>query len=272
VYLKTNSQDSKMKTVKNHLNVIYILLFSLLILGCAGKADPEWISLFNGKDLDGWHVKITGYELDNNFGNTFRVEDGIMKVSFDAYDTFNGRFGHIFYKDKFSRYRLRVEYRFTGEQCPGGPGWAFRNSGVMFHSQSPQSMKKDQNFPVSIEAQLLGGDGKTERPTANVCTPGTNIVMNGELISRHCTSSNSKTYHGDQWVTLEIEVYGDSLVNHIIDGQVVLSYQQPQLDREDPEAQLLIKNDTIMLNEGYIALQAESHPVEFRKVEIMILE
>ena len=142
----------------------------------------------------------------------------------------------------------------------------------MFHSQSPQSMKKDQNFPVSIEAQYLGGDGETKRPTANVCTPGTHIVMKGELIKRHCISSTSKTYHGDQWVTVEIEVRGDSLVKHIIDGQVVLSYEKPQLDPDDPEAQSFIKSNNLLLKEGYIALQAESHPIEFRKVELMVLK
>ena len=133
-------------------------------------------------------------------------------------------------------------------------------------------MKKDQDFPVSIEAQFLGGDGQNKRPTANICSPGTHIVMNGELITRHCTSSSSKTYHGDQWVMVEIEVRGDSLINHIIDGQVVLSYEKPQLDEEDPEAQVLIKDGDKMLREGYIALQAESHPLEFRKVEILVLE
>jgi len=248
------------------------ILVLLILAACTGQHEPAWKPLFNGKDLQDWHIKICGYDLDDNFGDTFRVENGVMKVSFDAYKTFEGRFGHIFFKEKFSKYKLRVEYRFTGEQCEGGPKWAFRNSGIMFHSQSPSSMKKDQNFPVSIEAQLLGGDGKNERPTANVCTPGTNIVMNGKLITEHCTSSKSKTYHGDQWVTVELEVYGDSLVKHIVDDQVVLSYEKPQLDPEDPEAVPLIPDGQLLLKEGYIALQAESHPVEFRKVEILVLD
>lgn len=245
---------------------------SLLLVACTQQHEQVWRPLFNGKDLKDWHIKICGYDLDDNFGETFRVENGILKVSFDAYETFEERFGHIFYKEKFSNYKLRVEYRFTGEQCAGGPKWAFRNSGIMFHSQSAASMKKDQNFPVSIEAQLLGGDGINDRPTANVCTPGTNIVMNGQLITEHCTSSKSKTYHGDQWVTVELEVYGDSLVKHIIDDQVVLSYEKPQLDPDDPEAVPLIQDGQLLLKEGYISLQAESHPVEFRKVEILILD
>jgi hypothetical protein len=260
----------KIKMGKYWLNISIFILLSMQFFSCKVDKENTWIPLFNGKNLEGWHIKITGYDLDDNFGNTFRVENGLLKVSYDQYDKFNGRFGHIFYKDKFSKYRLHVEYRFTGEQTPGGPEWAYRNSGVMFHSQSPQSMKKDQNFPVSIEAQLLGGNGKDERPTANVCTPGTNIVMNGELITRHCTPSSSKTYHGDQWVTVDIEVYADSLINHIIDDKIVLSYEKPQLDERDPEALALIHNGNIMLREGYIALQSESHPVEFRKVEILV--
>jgi hypothetical protein len=250
----------------------------VLLAGAIRAGGPEaprkgkWVSLFNGKDLDGWLVKIKGHELGDNYLDTFRVEGGVLKVSYDKYKQFDGKFGHLFYKDKFSHYVVRVEYRFVGEQTKGAPGWAFRNSGVMFHSQSPQSMRKDQDFPVSIEAQLLGGNGKDKRPTGNVCTPGTNMVMDGKLITRHCTDSKSKTYHGDQWVTAEVEVHGAGKVIHRVNGEVVLEYEQPQLDPKDPEGAKFIKGGKLLLEEGYIALQAESHPVEFRKVEIKLLE
>jgi hypothetical protein len=178
----------------------------------------------------------------------------------------------LFYKDKFSHYILRVEYRFVGQQVPGGPGWAIRNSGVMIHGQSPESMRKDQQFPVSVEVQLLGGDGKNARTTGNVCTPGTHIVMDDQLVTRHCTSSNSKTYHGDQWVTLLVEVHGNSTVKHMVDGETVLTYEKPQLDESDADARKLIVEGVKMLHAGTISLQSESHPVEFRKVEIMVLE
>lgn len=235
--------------------------------------EGEWIPLFNGKDLDGWTVKITGYEAGDNFGNTFRVEDGLLKVAYDHYDDFGGRFGHLFYNEPFSHYLLRVEYRFVGEQAPGGPGWAIRNSGVMVHGESPETMGKDQDFPASIEVQLLGGNGTDDRPTANLCTPGTNVVMDGELIRRHCTSSRSKTYHGDQWVTVEIEVRGNKLIRHLIDGESVLEYTRPQLDDRDAHAQRLAEHSgTLMLSGGTISLQSESHPVEFRKVELKQLD
>jgi hypothetical protein len=237
----------------------------------AEPATDGWIPLFNGKDLDGWTPKIKGYPLGENYGNTFRVENGILKVSYDRYSRFDGRFGHLFYKTPFSHYRLRIEYRFVGEQCPGGPSWAFRNSGAMIHGQTPESMRKDQDFPVCIEVQLLGGDGRGDRPTANVCTPGTNIVMRDRLITQHCTNSHSKTYHGNEWVTVEAEVHGNGIIKHKVDGETVIEYANAQLDETDADAQKLIKNGDKMLREGTISLQSESHPIEFRKVELMRL-
>lgn len=233
------------------------------------KAAEKWIPLFNGKNLDGWTVKIRGYEPGDNFGNTFRVEDGLLTVNYDQYDEFDEKFGHIFYKDSFSHYIIRVEYRFIGEQAKKGPGWAFRNSGIMVHGQNPESMSLDQRFPVSIEVQLLGGRATGKRTTANLCTPGTHVVMDGKLFKPHCIDSSSKTYRGDQWVTVEVEVKGNQIIKHIIDGETVLSYTKPQLDPKDADAQKLIQAGApLMLEKGTISLQSESHPVQFRKVEL----
>jgi hypothetical protein len=239
---------------------------------CVAADEAEWIQLFNGKDLEGWTPKIRYHELGDNYGDTFRVEDGVLKVAYDQYkDGYKEQFGHLFYKDKFSNYRLRIEYRFVGEQCPGGPNWAFRNSGAMLHGESPETMAKDQDFPASIEVQFLGGE--RDRTTANLCTPGTNVVMDGKLWLPHCRNSTSKTYPGDQWVTVEIEVRGNEVMRHIVDGQTVLEYQQPQLDERDAHAkELAEKQGTVQLSEGTISLQSESHPVEFRKVELMVLK
>lgn len=263
-------QTFPLRTIARALPV----LLGLMLL--AGRDTPaqdkgQWVSLFNGKNLDGWTPKITGYPAGENYAQTFRVEDGVLKVGYDGYPKFDGKFGHLFSKQKYSHYRLRIEYRFVGDQCPGGPSWAFRNSGVMIHSQSAESMRKDQEFPVSIEVQFLGGNGHDTRSTANVCTPGTHIVMGGKLITQHCTNSKAKTYHGDQWVTVETEVHGNGKIKHIVDGETVLEYEKPQLDATDKDAAKLIDNGNVMLSEGYIALQAESHPVEFRKVEILPL-
>jgi hypothetical protein len=238
----------------------------------AEPADEQWVQLFNGQNLDGWIPKIRGHEAGENFGDTFRVEDGVLKVGYKAYDEFGERFGHLFYKEPYSHYRLRVEYRFVGDQCPGGPDWAVRNSGLMLHGESPEQMSVDQDFPASIEIQLLGGNGTDPRTTANLCTPGTNVVIDGELITRHCTSSKSKTYHGDQWVTVEVEVRGSEVIRHLIDGEVVLEYNQPQLDERDAHAKELAEQQGgLLLEKGTISLQSESHPVEFRKVELLEL-
>jgi hypothetical protein len=251
---------------------------TLLVLIAAAvpldSARQDWRPLFNGRDLDGWTPKITGHPAGVNFGDTFRVEDGMIKVRYEAYgDQFAGRFGHLFHEQAFSHYRLRVEYRFVGEQAPGGPGWALRNSGVMVHGERPDQMTLDQEFPTSIEVQFLGGDGSAARTTSNLCTPGTNVVMNGELVTRHCTNSSSRTYHGDEWVTAEVEVCGNGRVRHVLDGELALSYEQPQLDPRDAHARALSDAaGTLMLSAGTISLQSESHPVDFRRVEILELD
>ena len=237
------------------------------------KPKDEWIPLFNGKNLDGWTPKIKGYELGDNFGNTFRVEDGLLKVRYDKYDKFDENFGHLFFKESYSHYRIRVEYRFVGEQVKGGPGWALRNSGIMIHGQDPKTMAKDQKFPVSIEVQLLGGNGKDPRPTGNLCTPGTNVVYSGKLYQTHCTNSKSKTYKDGDWVVCEAEVHGSGKAQHFVDGEMVIEYEQIQYDDRDADAKPLIKDKKKLLIEGgTISLQSESHPIDFRKVEIKILK
>ncbi|MCA9181318.1 MAG: DUF1080 domain-containing protein [Planctomycetales bacterium] len=235
----------------------------------------DWIQLFNGRDLSGWIPKIRYHELGVNYGNTFRVEDGLLKVRYEPsqYPTFDERFGHLFFEKPFSHYRLRVEYRFVGEQCAGGPGWAIRNSGMMLHGEDPKLMSVDQDFPVSIECQLLGGNGRDPRTTVNLCTPGTNVMKDGRLFLPHCTSSSSKTYAGEQWVEVEVEVHGAGVVKHIIDGQIVLEYSQSQYDERDAHAKMLAERQGgLLISGGTISLQSESHPIDFRKVELLVLE
>jgi len=237
------------------------------------KADAkDWIQLFNGKDLTGWTPKFAKYDLGENFNNTFRVEEGLLKVRYDKWDTFNEEFGHMFYKDPFSYYVIAAEYRFVGDQVKGGPAWAIRNNGLMLHSPDPKTMMKDQDFPISIEVQLLGGFGKP-RTTANLCTPGTNVVMDGKLDTRHCINSKSKTYEGDQWVRVEVLVHGDELMRHYVEGEPVLEYTKPQIgggnvSPVDPK----VKVDGTPLTGGYISIQAETAPIDFRKIEVLNLE
>ena len=273
-------------------SLILLTLIFIAVLGASpivaedavgASQSSKWIQLFNGKDLSGWTPKIRGHELGDNYADTFRVRDGKLVVSYDQYtpeDSVgmdNGKaasfdkFGHLFYKDSFSRYIIRVEYRFVGEQLLGGPGWAYRNNGLMLHGQDPASMNKDQKFPVSIEVQLLGGNGKDSRTNLNLCTPGTNVILNGKLFKPHCTNSNSDTFHGEIWVTAEVEVLGNEIVRHKLNGKTVLQYSQPQYDPRDAEASALIVGGNLMLDRGTIAIQSESHPTEFRKIELMDL-
>jgi hypothetical protein len=259
-----------------HILFIALIAFSCFI-SCktAQHKAPStgWIPLFNGKDLNDWFVKINHHEVGDNFGNTFRVEDSMIRVNYDQYGDFNDQFAHLYYKIPLSYYHLKLEYRFVGKQQRGAPSYTLLNSGIMYHSQDPRGMTKDQDWPISIEMQLLGGlgDGKP-RTTGNMCSPGTHIVYEGKLDTRHCINSTSKTYDGDQWVKAELIVLGDSLITHIINGDTVMQYSKPQIGGDvvhnyDPA----VKQDGKLLSKGFIALQSEGQPVDFRRIELLDL-
>jgi hypothetical protein len=263
--------------------LLFRALFALVVVSAlpgtvslAQRATPEkreWIQLFNGRDLSEWIVKFAKHDLGENVNDTFRVEDGLLKVRYDKWTVFDGEFGHLFYKEPFSSYRLAAEYRFVGDQVRGGPAWARRNNGLMLHAPHPRTMLRNQGFPISLEVQLLGGLGDgMPRSTANVCTPGTDIFMNGRLHTQHCTNSTSATYDGDRWVRVEVEVDGGEVIRHFVEGQPVLEYSKPQIggggaDPADPA----IKVDGTPLTAGYIAIQAETAPTDFRKIELLNL-
>ncbi len=260
--------------MKYSINLFLFATIMLAFIRCKSTQKTEartneWVQLFNGKDLNNWHVKIKGYPLGENIYNTFRVENGALQVNYDGYNEFDRRFGHIFYKNPYASYILKLQYRFIGSQVKGGEGWAQKNSGVMIHAQSPQSMNVNQDFPVSIEVQLLGGLTKgKERSTANLCTPGTYVLINDKLVTAHCTPSTSKTYYGNQWVDLEVLVLGDSLISHKVNGKTVISYAKPQIGGEH---NTLKNKEGEPLTAGYIALQSESHPVEFKNIYLKVL-
>lgn len=263
--------------MKGFLSLVIVLLGIYCSQCTSVKTDEnsgEWQVLFNGKDIDDWIVKIHHHEPGDNYANTFQVNDGLLQVKYDGYDGFNNRFGHLFYKEPFSSYHLVVEYRFTDQWLEDAPDYTYRNSGIMFHSQAPGTIKKEQDWPISVEFQLLTGLGDgNPRPTGNMCSPGTEVVYKGEIDPRHCIESSSKTYEGNQWVRADLIVLADSLVTHLINGDTVLQYSKPQIGGEvasgyDPA----IKQDGKLLKEGYIALQSEGQSIDFRKVEIRNLE
>jgi hypothetical protein len=254
--------------------VATVAFVSLITPGQSPADRQDWVQLFNGKSLDGWVPKITGYPLGENYADTFRVVNGVLRASYDKYSSFESKFGHLFYeREKYSYYIIAAEYRFVGEQAAGGPDWAVRNNGLMLHSQSPQSMWKDQDFPISVEVQLLGGlpNGKP-RSTANMCSPGTQVFINDVMVKGHCLNSKSQTYAGDQWVRVEVEVRGGERLTHRVEGQTVLEYTRPTIGGgEVNKHDAAVKVDGTLLTDGYIAIQAESHPTEFRKIELLNL-
>lgn len=263
-----------LNNMKKIITCLWLLFISIHTFSQTDANKEDWVSLFNGKDINDWIVKIHHHEVGENYGNTFRVEDGIIKVRYDQYDKFNEQYGHLYFKTPYSYYHLVVEYRFTGIWRKDAPGYTIRNSGVMLHSQDPHTMPKEQDWPISVEMQFLGGlgDGKP-RPTGNMCSPGTDVIYEGKIDPRHCIESSSKTYEGDQWVRAEAIVLGDSIITHIINGDTVLQYSKPQIgggvaNRYDPN----IKIDGKLLKEGFIALQSEGQEIDFRLVELLNLE
>jgi hypothetical protein len=257
---------------------VWLATCVLAVTGCAASdgeklQQPQWVQLFNGKDLSGWTPKFKGYPPGVNYKNTFRVENGILKVDYSGYDKFNGEFGHLFLNQRLSHYRIRVVYRFVGNQVPQSPSWGFRNNGLMIFSESPETMDIDQDFPASIEVQLLGGGGAGDQNNGSFCTPHTKAVYNGQLTTKHRMSANSKVYMGDDWVTLEVEVHGGKLIKHILDGETVISYSKPQLNPNDAHSRrLMALGFPKMLESGYIAIQAETHPTDFKTIEILPLD
>ncbi len=264
----------------NRYFIGFLSIGILLLTACKippGKTTAKagsWVSLFNGKNLDDWIVKIHHHETGDNYGNTFRVEDGLIKIRYDQYDEFKERYGHLYYKTPYSKYRLKLEYRFVDGWLKDAPSYTILNSGVMFHSQDPRTMPREQDWPISVEMQFLAGlpDGRP-RPTGNMCSPGTEIFYNGKKYEGHCLSSSSSTYPPGEWVKAELIVLGDSLITHVINGDTVLQYTHPSVgggvaNRFDPRQKI----DGKALKSGYIALQSEGQPIDFRNIQLMNLD
>ncbi len=262
----------------NHFKTILFLSIILMIFSFTSKKSKtnqnEWQTLFNGKNLEGWLVKFYHHDLGDNYAKTFRVTDGKIQVCYDDYREFNNRFGHLFYQIPFSSFHLKFEYRFTDKWMKDAPSCTYRNSGIMFHSQDPKTILKEQDWPISVEYQILAGAGDGQpRPTGNMCSPGTEVFFEGEKYPQHCINSSSKTYEWNEWVSGEIIVYGDSLVIHIVNGEQVLQYSKPQIGGGVAKGfDTAIKIDGKPLTEGYIGLQAEGQGIEFREIKIKKLD
>lgn len=253
-----------------------VLLPCFLVLLCClpgARGDEGWVELFNGRNLDGWTPKIAQHPVGENYGDTFRVEDGVIKVAYDKYGKFDQQFGHLYTNSAYSHYVLHVEYRLTGTVMPDAPSWTKCNSGVMLHSQSPLSMTREQLWPVSLEGQFLAAGTSAGRQTGNACTPGTDVEFQGRLTQDHIIEAKGKLPPLDEWVTFEAEVRGNDELVYRINGVEVLRYQHPQLDLRDADARRLAAAGVPMrLSFGHIALQAEGQPVWFRNVRLRPLD
>jgi len=240
------------------------------IVSAENGPKEKWVSIFNGENLEGWTMKITSYPLGENFGNTFRVEDGILSIRYDGYgDDLNDRFGTLYYNKKLSDYRLRAEYRFVGETAPGAPKWGYRDSGIQFHGQPPETQKLNQAFPICLEYNLHGGNGTDDRPVGAACAYGIFFEIDREKNATNCIQPIVKrTFHGDQWVTLELDIK-DGQITHYVNGEKIISYANPEYDPENETAKTLMKDGETAVKGGYISLQSNSHPIDFRKIELM---
>ena len=258
---------------KRYLSMMMIGAGVCMAASALAADEGEWHSLFNGRDLAGWTVKINKHPLGENYADTFRVEDGVIKVAYDRYGKFDEQFGHLYSNQAYSNYILRLEYRITGNAVADSPPWAKLNSGVMIHSQSPMTIGLNQPWPASMEFQFLSAGTTAGRQTGNVCTPGTNLEMKGKLLTEHIIDSTSKLFPVDEWVAVEVEVHGNAEVIHRVNGVEVLRYQHPQLDpKEDSAKALMAAGAPLQLSFGHIALQAESQPVWFRNIRIRQLD
>ena len=185
--------------------------------------------------------------MGENFGNTLRVEDNILKIRYDAYgQDFNDRFGTVYFDKYLTNYRLKVEYRFVGETAPGAPTWGYRDSGIQFYGQPPASQKLDDAFPSGMFIEYMG-----ERNTTT-CIP----------------AEVGRTFHGDQWVTAEIEVKNGK-ITHYVNGVEILSYANPTYNPANETAKMLMDDENTKVKGGYVSLQSNSHPIDFRKIELL---
>ena len=98
--------------MKKSIYLLFLMLMHATVFAQKQASKEEWQSLFNGKDLTGWDLKIAGHEMNDNYKNTFLVEENMMRVNYKEYQNFDAKYGHIYYKTPYSYYRVRFEYRF----------------------------------------------------------------------------------------------------------------------------------------------------------------
>lgn len=225
-----------------------VLTALILVTGSSGCKSPSQKtatrSLFNGKDLSGWHIDVPEMDNDASVKSPFLVRDGML-VSMGIPR------GHIITDDTYKNYRLEVEYRFAG--VPG-------NCGVLVHASTPRALYK--MFPKSIEVQMMhenAGDFWCIHEDIKVPNmeerrgPREDWGISGEKKRRILNLTDGSENPVGEWNNMVIEC-------------------------RDNSVKVWVNNDFVnhgtecTASEGSIALQAEGSEVEFRKVLLTPLE
>ena len=221
-------------------------LFSFLITAiffssCAHPPNQQPYSLFNGKDLTGWHVDVPELDTNSKAKNPFIVRNGLL-VSMGKPN------GHLITDAEYKNYRLQAEYRFAG--VPG-------NCGVLVHASTPRSLYK--MFPKSIEVQMMHQNaGDFWCIVEDITVPDMEKrrgpkeewgITEGKGRRIINLTDNSEKPLGE-WNSMTIECVADTVKVWVNGDLVNYGY-----------------NATAQ--KGHIAVQAEGSEVEFRKLELL---
>jgi hypothetical protein len=216
----------------------FLLAITVLAVNISSCKSDKTISLFNGKDLTGWHVDVPAMDNDPNAINPFLVRDEVLV-------TLGEPRGHLISNEEYQDYRLEIEYRF-----PGKPG----NGGVLVHASTPRALYK--MFPQSIEVQMMhenAGDfwciveDITVPDMESRRGPKENwgITEGKQRRIRNLTEGSEKPV--GEWNTMVVECLGNTIKVWVNGDFVNEGYD-------------------CTANKGRIALQAEGAEMEFRKI------
>lgn len=218
-----------------------------------------WVNLFNGKDLTGWVPLIHKSKVGENYMDTFRADsvNKVIRIAYDKYpnQSFDGRIGNLYYNKRLTNYRVRVTYRFIEPQAKNPVSWGRNNSALMIFAVDPYTITGDPQLPPMIELQLLGSPSAGGTTSPNYCDLG---GMSMQQHSARCGNNGSgkAPNPANQWTTVEAEVH--------VTG-VTKVFQLP--DTTNP-AQTM--SGPRYMNQavtgGFVALQSESQPIEFKDI------